>query len=544
MNHISVKNRLIINTILPVFFIIVLIILSLYQLGKANQSAETMYLDRVVPLKGLKMISDDYGVFIIDTVNKANLGLISRTQALDNVILAIDDIDIKWAGYIATTLTTEEERLAREAEVLFVAADKSLRQLEDLLRKLPLENITGKLDGFNGVLYSSIDPISEKIAELVDLQLNVAEEEFNHIHNLYNTSVTKLLIIGGVIAAILAFFNINNFSVIRSSLGRLSSVMQQVSQDMNLQVLACDKGPSDLAEISKDFNLMISNINGLVNDINQASNNLAQNAQKMSEISTETNKQVLQQTLEVELVVTAMEEMVCSSREVTQSASNAEGSAQETTLRANTGRDAVEDAVSASTILVGKIDNVNELVLSVEVETDGIGSVIDVINGIAEQTNLLALNAAIEAARAGEQGRGFAVVADEVRTLASRTQSSITEIHNAIERLQTGMKGAVAETKSSQEQANMTGKQVGYTGEVLESIVTSVGSITDMNLVIVSACEEQQHVAEEINRSLNGISDLTKDTKKGAEQLAITSSTVMSLSDDLSRMVSSFKVAS
>ncbi|MGR6840191.1 methyl-accepting chemotaxis protein [Aliivibrio wodanis] len=542
LNKISVQNRLIINTILPVLVIVSLSILAMSELGKANRGAETIYIDRVVPLKGLKVIADDYAVLIIDAVNKANSGLITGSEALSNVEHAIQDIDKEWKSYMSTELTLEESKLAREAETLFIPAQAALVSLKQKLNNLGSGDVTGKLDDFDGALYTSIDPISEKITELVDLQLRVAEEEYREINKIYDESIVVMSVISVIVSLLLIGFNLNNFIVIRNSLTILRSAMKNVSKNMDLRVRASEEGPADLVDISTGFNKMLSNINTLVNNMNTVSGQLASSAAEMNQISIEANEQIMQQTLEMEQVATAMEEMVCASREVTESATKADLSAQETLDKANKGTDVVNSSVTASLNLVGQIDQVSEQVLSVEVETDGIGSVIDVINGIAEQTNLLALNAAIEAARAGEQGRGFAVVADEVRTLASRTQVSITEIQSAIERLQIGMKSAVKETQSSQSQAQTTGDKVGETGDVLESIITSVESITDMNTVIVSACEEQQQVSEEINRSLSGISSLTQESKNGAEKIALSSSKVTLLSKELGEMVSSFKI--
>lgn len=542
LNKISVQNRLIINTILPVLVIVSLCILAMSELGKANRGAETIYIDRVVPLKGLKVIADDYAVLIIDAVNKANSGLITGSEALSNVEHAIQDIDKEWKSYMSTELTLEESKLAREAETLFIPAQAALVSLKQKLNNLGSGDVTGKLDDFDGALYTSIDPISEKITELVDLQLRVAEEEYREINKIYDESIVVMSVISVIVSLLLIGFNLNNFIVIRNSLTILRSAMKNVSKNMDLRVRASEEGPADLVDISTGFNKMLSNINTLVNNMNTVSGQLASSAAEMNQISIEANEQIMQQTLEMEQVATAMEEMVCASREVTESATKADLSAQETLDKANKGTDVVNSSVTASLNLVGQIDQVSEQVLSVEVETDGIGSVIDVINGIAEQTNLLALNAAIEAARAGEQGRGFAVVADEVRTLASRTQVSITEIQSAIERLQIGMKSAVKETQSSQSQAQTTGDKVGETGDVLESIITSVESITDMNTVIVSACEEQQQVSEEINRSLSGISSLTQESKNGAEKIALSSSKVTLLSKELGEMVSSFKI--
>ena len=206
------------------------------------------------------------------------------------------------------------------------------------------------------------------------------------------------------------------------------------------------------------------------------------------------------------------------------------------------GHQVVSEAIASIQSLAGEIDNASQVIERLAADSQDIGSVLDVIKGIAEQTNLLALNAAIEAARAGEQGRGFAVVADEVRTLASRTQESTDEIQQTIEKLQARAREAVTAMQAGSERANGSLGQVEEGNASLNRIVTSVSTITDMINQIASATDEQSMVSEEINRSIVAIRDVSSEVSDGAAQTEVASNEIAKLAVDLKTAVNQFKV--
>jgi methyl-accepting chemotaxis protein len=287
---------------------------------------------------------------------------------------------------------------------------------------------------------------------------------------------------------------------------------------------------------------MFESFRDIIDKVSESTLHVASASEELSAITERNSAGVRSQQIEAEQVATAMNEMTATVQEVARNAALAAQSASEANNEALEGKKMVQTTIDAINELSGEVDNASHVIQKVESESLKIGSVLDVIRGIAEQTNLLALNAAIEAARAGEQGRGFAVVADEVRTLASRTQNSTLEIQNMIEQLQTGARSAVVVIDASRKKADESVQRAERAGRSLESITLSVATINDMNTQIASAAEEQNSVAEEINRNIININHVAQETADSAEQTTMASEGLARLASELQSLVAQFKL--
>lgn len=297
----------------------------------------------------------------------------------------------------------------------------------------------------------------------------------------------------------------------------------------------------ELGIIVGQFNQFLEKLQRTVNEIKDSVSPIASATTSVSQFSTRNRDGAHTQAQETERLATAITEMTAAINEVARNSSN--------TLDAT--RSAMEEAGEGQQVVKMTIDNINKLATEVEnasgvidelgTFSEEVGSVLDVIKGIAEQTNLLALNAAIEAARAGEQGRGFAVVADEVRTLAGRTQTSTEEIQNMVEKLQSKAAAAVDVMRVGHETAKVSVDNASRTGDALNGITKAIQTINDMTNQIATSSEEQHTVAEEVNRNIVSISDIATRTFEGAEEINRELEKLIDLSDSLERVAGQFK---
>ncbi|MDH5600466.1 MAG: methyl-accepting chemotaxis protein, partial [Gammaproteobacteria bacterium] len=352
------------------------------------------------------------------------------------------------------------------------------------------------------------------------------------------TSASISLVIGIVFFGFLLYI----MQSILRPLSQLRTTMRDVENNNDLTFRSKINSNDELGDMSRTFNEMLEKFEALVQQVFSSSSQLAAASEEVLAVAKDNSSIVEQQHIETDQVATAINEMTATVQEVAKNAQNASAAATSADNETQSGKAVVYQTVSSINKLASNVNNAASVILELEKNSEDIGSVLDVIKGIAEQTNLLALNAAIEAARAGEQGRGFAVVADEVRTLASRTQKSTTEIEATIDKLQAGAKQAVEAMEQGSSQATEGVEMSNEASSSLDAISRSVANINDMNIQIASAAEEQSSVAEEINRNIINISQLSEQTATAASHTTQASEDLSRLAVDLQSLVGHFKI--
>jgi methyl-accepting chemotaxis protein len=326
-------------------------------------------------------------------------------------------------------------------------------------------------------------------------------------------------------------------------LGAEPEIAAKLAQDISRGELNTDLRESDSpsGSIMAAMLQMAKQLKSIVSGIQSTSDQLKDTSRQLATSSEKSIRELRVQKEETEQVATAMNEMTATVSEVARNAQFASESTKTVDYRVDEGGKLVGNSVKSVLDLHHEIEGTAAVITQLSLESKEIGKVLDVIRSIAEQTNLLALNAAIEAARAGEQGRGFAVVADEVRTLASRTHMSTEEIRGMIERLQTGVANAVTTMERSRVEAQQTVSFTKETDTILGVIKRSVSEVNDLNIQIATAAEQQSHVAEEINRNVIRINEVTDITVTAISQVERCSGELMSVSADLQEKISYFK---
>jgi len=443
------------------------------------------------------------------------------TRWQDNAVIFADNINES---------SLDSELKAKITEKLS-AYKGAFENLVDAQKEMGLNSNSG----IQGIMRSTVHQVDDFTAKLIVKTKDSVEEHIFYVDTVsYSVSIIILIIA-------LVFGVIVSRSIL-AGITKLQETMLKVSNTQDLSIVVEPISNDELGEMGTAFNNMLGSFRDLITSVNLSVSTVNEATDSLSKNINIANTGVDSQIQQTDMVATAVTEMVATVDEIANNTNAAASKAETTNNNAISGKDGVTQTIAKIDELSEKLRESEDIVHELAKDSDTIGSVLDVIRGIAEQTNLLALNAAIEAARAGEQGRGFAVVADEVRTLASRTQDSTQEIETIISSLQGRTKEIVSHMAICRTQGQDSADQASSAGKMLEEITHDVSTIMEMNTAIAAAIQEQSTVATEVNQHVVEIRDVAEQAGQISHQNAEMSEELSQQAGVLNNEVSQFKV--
>jgi methyl-accepting chemotaxis protein len=487
-------------------------------------------------------------------VQKADANLVKLRQIKELLNTAVSTGEVE---FIQNADVLKEEVISDVETIIELWTDRSQenKNLRDQFKKyyslanavsagmlngtLDMSKMSSKIDNMN----SSLVTVKSSMEKLSLDALN----EFNQTVEVSISDAQKALNLGmlvtGITIAILLLLSWSIVSSIGTALGSLLVSLKDIASGDGDLTKRIEKTSNDeLGDVVDWFNQFVDKLHNSISDVVKSIEPLTSLSSDLGSLTSETLAISAKQNQATEQVSLVVEEMVTSVKAVSSNASSASEAANQADKAAKNGRDIVTKTVASINGLAEEVERAGEVIRKLEADTGNVGTILDVIKGIAEQTNLLALNAAIEAARAGEQGRGFAVVADEVRTLASRTQDSTQEIQKVIEELQTAARSAVDVMGQSKQRAQASVEHAAQTGESLAAITERVSAITEMNMQIASAAIEQERAAYSIKENVLGIKETSETAMHSIQKVEEASSSLVDISGKLQRVTGDFKV--
>lgn len=518
---------------------LVLGVFALMQMSKIRTAGDQVAMNSVPSIQSLNSITLTgvrRRVLAYRLLTVREPGVQENTIAL----LATRNKQISDAQLVYEKLISSPEERSAYAE--FVQELAESRKIEDRIISLSragnLEEMTRLLNAESATNSDKMNTLLATLAELNAKQLvltnDAAAAEYSSAFKL----VVILLIVATILTMLFAWLLTRSITQPIAAALEAAETIAEGNLTRPIKVDGTDEAGRLLVAMQK----MQDKLRDTLMRISGSATQLASAAEELNAVTDESARGLSQQNNEIEQAATAVNEMTSAVEEVARNAVSTSEASRNATSSASDGRDLVQETVNAIERMSGDVQSTADLVGNLAEESRDIGKVLDVIRGLADQTNLLALNAAIEAARAGEAGRGFAVVADEVRALAHRTQQSTSDIERMIGSIQGGTEQAVSSMRNSTERAESTLNIAKGAGLALDTINSAVVEINERNLVIASAAEEQAAVAREVDRNLVNIRDLSVQSAEGAKQNTAASGALTRLAVDLNSMVSRFRL--
>jgi methyl-accepting chemotaxis protein len=536
LKNLSIKLKI---AVIPVVATVGFLLFLMVIINSGNKNIDRLNAIKDVDFPVLELAQSN--IVLLDRMNElmTNAASTGEQDMLDHA----REINSK----LLKNLDQQEGLLPGEAQT-FADVRNNLNQFTTISFKLTQDMIDGTMD------FSKIAEIAANKARLLE-ELTKQLKSFNEAsNNRFSATVADAIqteesnltlgaLIGLITVVVTVGISISIILIITRGIDLIVSSLKDIAQgegDLTRRIQLDSR--DELGNLVQWFNLFIEKLHGTIGDVVEVISPLSDASRNLSSLSHETADITSQQRVSTEFISSAMEDMLHNVSQENEKARVAAETSTEANNDAQEGLKIVTSTVNSINELATEVDRASEVIVKLESDTESVAGILDVIRGIAEQTNLLALNAAIEAARAGEQGRGFAVVADEVRTLASRTQESTLEIQNVIEQLQSAARSAVTVMEQGKSQAHSSVTQAETTGTTLENITTKVASITENSLEISEALERQRDFALSIKEKVVDVHDGAQIADQNTSQVSDMSGSLKKFAEQLEKVSAQFKV--